>query len=99
MPDKSTMNDPQTMWQNQPTEAFKMSIDQLRAKAQKRQRELALKCSVMQLSGPSFPFLRVEPHQGQPCLVGGGPPAEPLEHSRGAWPAKSVGHLSSVSTA
>jgi len=38
MPDKSTMNDPQNVWQNQPTEAFKMSVDQLRVKAQRRQK-------------------------------------------------------------
>ncbi len=38
MPDKFTMNDPQNVWQNQPTEAFKMSADQLRDKTEKRQR-------------------------------------------------------------
>jgi hypothetical protein len=30
------MNDPKGIWQNQPTEAFKMSADQLRFEAQKR---------------------------------------------------------------
>jgi hypothetical protein len=34
MPSEFTSNDPQTIWKNQPTEAFKMSADQLRLKAQ-----------------------------------------------------------------
>jgi hypothetical protein len=38
MPSEFPMNDPQNVWQNQPTEAFKMSADQLRFKAQKRQK-------------------------------------------------------------
>ncbi len=38
MPSDFPMNDPQNVWQNQPTEAFKMSADQLRLKAQKRQK-------------------------------------------------------------
>ena len=38
MPNEFPMNDPQNVWQNQPTEAFKMSADQLRIKAQKRQK-------------------------------------------------------------
>ena len=37
MPDEFPMNDPQNVWQNQPTEAFKMSADQLRHKAQQSQ--------------------------------------------------------------
>src|SRR5580704_9936294 len=36
MPSEFPMNDPQNIWQNQPTEAFKMSADQLRDKAEKR---------------------------------------------------------------
>ena|SRR5208283_2766879 len=39
MPSWFPMNDPQNVWQNQPTEAFKMSADQLRHKAEKRQRK------------------------------------------------------------
>jgi hypothetical protein len=39
MPNKSTMNDPKSIWQNQPTEAFKMSADQLRLRAQELQRK------------------------------------------------------------
>lgn len=39
MPDKSAMNDPQNVWQNQPTEAFKMSVDQLRINAHKLERK------------------------------------------------------------
>lgn len=35
MPSKFPMNDPQNIWKNQPTEAFKMSADQLRLRAQK----------------------------------------------------------------
>ncbi len=38
MPSEFPMNDPQNIWQTQPTEAFKMSADQLRHKAEKRQR-------------------------------------------------------------
>jgi Na+/melibiose symporter-like transporter len=33
----SELNDPRNAWQNQPTEVFKMSADQLRRKAQQRQ--------------------------------------------------------------
>ena len=40
MPSEFPMNDPQNIWQNQPTEAFKMSADQLRDKAQKRRKEV-----------------------------------------------------------
>ena len=39
MPSEFPMNDPQNIWQNQPTEAFKMSADQLRHKAQQRERK------------------------------------------------------------
>ena len=38
MPSEIPNNDPQNIWQKQPTEAFKMSADQLRLKAQKRQK-------------------------------------------------------------
>jgi hypothetical protein len=38
MPSEFPMNDPQNIWQKQPTEGFKMSADQLRLKAQKRQK-------------------------------------------------------------
>ena len=38
MPSEFPMNDPQNVWQSQPTEAFKMSADQLRRKAEKRHR-------------------------------------------------------------
>ena len=38
MPNEFPMNDPQNIWQKQPAEAFKMSADQLRVKAEKRQR-------------------------------------------------------------
>ena len=38
MPNEFPMKDPQNVWQNQPTEAFKMSADQLRQKAEKRRR-------------------------------------------------------------
>ena len=37
MPTDFTMNDPQNLWKNQPTEAFKMSAEQLRHKSQQRQ--------------------------------------------------------------
>lgn len=39
MPDKSTMNDPQNVWQNQSTEAFKMSVDQLKTAAHQLERK------------------------------------------------------------
>ncbi len=39
MPDKFTMNDPQSVWQNQTTEAFKMSVDQLRIAAHKLEKK------------------------------------------------------------
>ena len=39
MPSEFPMNDPQNIWQTQPTEAFKMSADQLRHKAQQRERK------------------------------------------------------------
>lgn len=38
MPSEFPVNDPRNVWQKQPTEAFKMSADQLRLKAQKRQK-------------------------------------------------------------
>ena len=38
MPNEFPMNDPQNIWQKQPTEAFKMSVAELRLKAQKRQK-------------------------------------------------------------
>jgi uncharacterized membrane protein YdbT with pleckstrin-like domain len=37
MPDEFPMNDPQKIWQNQPTEAIKMSLDEIRRKAHKLQ--------------------------------------------------------------
>ncbi len=39
MPSDFNMNDPQNIWQSQTTEEFKMSADQLRLKAQKRERK------------------------------------------------------------
>jgi hypothetical protein len=39
MPTDFTMNDPQNLWKNQPTEAFKMSAEQLRQKSHQRQRK------------------------------------------------------------
>jgi hypothetical protein len=38
MPDEPPMNDPKTIWQSQPTEATKMSLDEIRQKAHKLQR-------------------------------------------------------------
>lgn len=38
MPSEFPMNDPQNIWQEQPTEVFKMSAAELRLKAQKRQK-------------------------------------------------------------
>jgi hypothetical protein len=42
MPSEFPMNDPQNLWQNQPTEAFKMSADKLRRKAQQLDRKARL---------------------------------------------------------
>src|ERR1022692_2527571 len=39
MPSEFPMNDPRNIWKNQPTEPFKMSADELRRKAQQRQRK------------------------------------------------------------
>ncbi len=39
MPTEFPMKDAQNIWQNQPTEAFKMSAEELRHKAQQRQRK------------------------------------------------------------
>ncbi len=33
------MNDPRNIWKNQPTEGFKMSVDELHRKAQQRQKK------------------------------------------------------------
>jgi len=37
MPDEFPMNDPKQIWQNQPTEAFKMSAEEVRQRAQELQ--------------------------------------------------------------
>jgi hypothetical protein len=37
MPDEFPINDPQKIWQDQPTEAMKMSLDEIRRRAQKLQ--------------------------------------------------------------
>jgi hypothetical protein len=42
MPDEFPMNDPRKIWQNQPTEAIKMSLDEIRRKAQKLQMKARL---------------------------------------------------------
>lgn len=39
MPSEFPMNDPRSIWRNQPTEPLKMSADELRRKAQRRQRK------------------------------------------------------------
>ncbi len=39
MPNEFPMNDPRKIWQNQPTEPFKMSANELRHKAQQRRRK------------------------------------------------------------
>jgi hypothetical protein len=45
------MNDPQNIWRNQTTEAFKMSADQLRSKAQQRQSKARLEAIYSILAG------------------------------------------------
>jgi hypothetical protein len=37
MPNESPMNDPRNIWQNQPKEPFKMSVDEMRLRAQRFQ--------------------------------------------------------------
>jgi hypothetical protein len=39
MPNEFRMNDPRSIWKNQATETFKMSVDQLRRKALQRERK------------------------------------------------------------
>src|ERR1700691_321416 len=39
MPSELPMNDPRNIWQNQPTEVFKMSVNEIRGKAQRRRRK------------------------------------------------------------
>jgi hypothetical protein len=43
MPDEFPMNDPKKIWQDQPTEPIKMSLDEIRRKAQKLQTQGRLK--------------------------------------------------------
>jgi len=42
MPSEFPMNDPQKIWQNQPTEPLKMSADEMRGKAQQRRKKARL---------------------------------------------------------
>src|ERR1700691_1405182 len=48
MPNESPMNDPRTVWQNQPKEAFKMSADEMRLRARRFQMKarLLVVCSI-----------------------------------------------------
>jgi len=43
MPNESPMNDPRTVWQNQPKEPFKMSVDEMRLRARRFQRKARFK--------------------------------------------------------
>jgi len=43
MPNDSPMNDPRTVWQNQPKETFKMSADEMRFRARRFQMKARLK--------------------------------------------------------
>jgi len=43
MPDELPMNDPKKIWQDQPTEPIKMSLDEIRRKAEKFQTKSRLK--------------------------------------------------------
>jgi flagellar biogenesis protein FliO len=45
------MNDPRNIWKNQPTEAFKMSADELHRKAQQRQRKARFKAIYSIIAG------------------------------------------------
>jgi hypothetical protein len=42
MPSELPMNDPQKIWQNQPTEPFKMSANEIRGKARQRRKKARL---------------------------------------------------------
>jgi polyferredoxin len=42
MPNESPMNDPRNIWQNQPKEPFKMSVDEMRHRAQRFQMKARL---------------------------------------------------------
>ena len=51
MPDEFPMNDPQKIWQNQPTEPIKISPDEIRRKAQKLQRKARMAALVSIVMG------------------------------------------------
>ena len=51
MPDEFPMNDPQKIWQNQPTEPIKVSPDEIRRKAQKLQRKARMAALVSIVMG------------------------------------------------
>ena len=51
MPGEFRMNDPREIWQSQPTEVFKMSVDQLRRKARQRQSKARFEALVSMIIG------------------------------------------------
>ncbi len=52
MPVEFPINDPRNVWQEQPTEGFKMSADQLRLKAEKRQKGARSQVLCDAITGP-----------------------------------------------
>src|ERR1039458_3443638 len=82
MPSEFPMNDPRNIWQNQPTEPFKMSADELRRKAQQRQRKARFE------NRRTHPF-RILRAGLRPTPRGGA--------AHGGGPAKFLGHLLCVS--
>ena len=72
MPSEFPMNDPRNIWQNQPTEPFKMSADELRRKAQQRQRKARFEAIYSIIVGlilfAFFARVFVQPHEVVPRM-------------------------------
>ena len=72
MPSEFPMNDPRNIWQNQPTEPFKMSADELRRKAQQRQRKARFEAIYSIIVGlilfVFFARVFVQPHEVVPRM-------------------------------
>lgn len=70
MPNKSTMNDPQSIWQNQPTEALRMSVDQLRINANKLEKKSRFE-ALYQIAACAIVFALFSHYAVYPQLVFG----------------------------
>jgi hypothetical protein len=54
MPNESPMNDPRNIWQNQPKEPFKMSVDEMRLRAQRFQTKARIQVVYSIMAGLSM---------------------------------------------